>query len=115
MYSLMGARSTHIPCAIMKDCATHAYLPVSQVRSLSKSTPPLLVGEETAPLPTFLFITAAGAPHPSILSLVDDLTSKVMCQSRHESMRMQNHRAGCDLRALAARSPAPSQEHAHAG
>ena len=80
IYSLMVARSTHITCAIMKHCATHAYLAVTSLTSWSNSMTALHEGEETAPLPTFLFITTAVAPRPSLLSLGVDLPCQVSCR-----------------------------------
>ena len=81
LYSLMEAHSTHIPFDIMNESATHAYLAVTSLTSWSNSMTALHVGEGTAPLPTFSFITAAGAPRPSIPSLGVDLPSQVRCRS----------------------------------
>ena len=85
----------------MKDCATQAYLLPSSLESLSNSTSALHVGEEAAPLPKFLVITAAGAPRPSLLSLGVDLTSKVMCQSRACACRITRQALICERLPLA--------------
>ena len=108
----MEAHSTHIPFDMMNDSATHAYLAVTSLTSWSNSMTALHVGEGTAPLPTFSFITAAGAPRPSIPSLGVDLPSQVRCRSR--VVRLPNHSEPQHLRHTAGILTGPSQLPRHA-
>ena len=85
----------------MKDCATHAYLLPSSLESWSNSTSSLHVGEEAAPLPKFLVITAAGAPRPSLLSLGVDLPCQVSCGSRACAIRITRQALVCERLPLA--------------